>query len=199
MTDIYSLPGWCTPDKGQLIDAQIADVSSRLHMPIVGVEIGVFGGRSLLAAGMALKRLGVPGYILGVDPYDAGRATAELADVEHKQWWSSQPYDIIYANALDAIYQHKLCHQCGIIRCSSRKAAMFVGPVSYLHIDGNHSRYHATQDVELWVPKVRPGGVILLDDADNPGWPEVKHVIPLVEASSRLVGILHGTAVFIKS
>jgi len=200
MTDIYSLPGWCTPEKGALIDQQLADLSSRGVAHINGVEIGVFGGRSLLAAGLALKRHGIPGYILGVDPYDAGRATACLEGTDHYQWWSQIPYNEVYTNALKAIYDNGLCNHCGILRCSSRRAFFAVGkPLSYLHIDGNHSRYHATQDVDLWVPLVEPGGVILLDDADNPGWPDVKHVIPLIEKTARLIGILHGTAVFIKS
>lgn len=38
--------------------------------------------------------------------------------------------------------------------------------IDLLHIDGFHTEAAARDDVETWLPKVRPGGVILLHDVD---------------------------------
>jgi len=36
--------------------------------------------------------------------------------------------------------------------------------IDAVYIDGDHSFYNATQDIELWSKKVRPGGIISGDD-----------------------------------
>jgi predicted O-methyltransferase YrrM len=60
--------------------------------------------------------------------------------------------------------------------------------IGLLHIDGNHSADVARRDVETWLPKVKPGGVIVLDDTD---WPTVQAARALL--TERCKKIIHGT------
>lgn len=40
------------------------------------------------------------------------------------------------------------------------------GSIDLLHVDGLHTESAARHDIDSWMPKVRPGGVILLHDVD---------------------------------
>jgi hypothetical protein len=58
------LEGWCSKEKAcAFIDLVLQE------KPQTCVEIGVFGGKSLLPVAMALKSLG-QGIVIGVDPWD---------------------------------------------------------------------------------------------------------------------------------
>ncbi len=46
---------------------------------------------------------------------------------------------------------------------SARVADIF-DRIDYLHIDGSHSVVNAAEDVLLYVPKVRRGGIVIFDD-----------------------------------
>jgi len=53
------------------------------------------------------------------------------------------------------------------------------GEIDLLFIDGDHRYEYARQDYELWYPKVKPGGLILLDDTQlsedmERFWEEIK-------------------------
>jgi len=37
--------------------------------------------------------------------------------------------------------------------------------IDFLHIDGDHREASAVSDVENWLPKVKTGGIICIDDA----------------------------------
>lgn len=50
-------------------------------------------------------------------------------------------------------------------------------PLDLVFIDGNHEFGWVMQDLESWVPKVRPGGLILLHDADTGSFPGVRAAI----------------------
>lgn len=48
-------------------------------------------------------------------------------------------------------------------------AAVFPFAIDLLYIDGDHSRRGALRDLQLWIPKVRRGGLVLVHDMDNKG------------------------------
>ena len=156
------LPGWCTPLKGRWL----ADHVVREHLTHCA-EIGVFGGRSLLALGLAVRHLGRGGYVLGIDPYDFGRQVEGMdRHPPHVEWARDIPFDRLHANALAAIRARGLQPHCGIIRAAADEVAGLIGPLDLLHIDGCHSVLSSCRDAEVWAPKVRPGGLIVLDDAE---------------------------------
>jgi predicted O-methyltransferase YrrM len=55
-----------------------------------------------------------------------------------------------------------------------------------VHIDGNHDRGAVEQDVRLYEPKLRPGGLLVLDDAS---WASVRPTME--ELRTRLAPVLH--------
>ncbi len=62
---------------------------------------------------------------------------------------------------------------------TSMDAAWVVsGPLDYFHLDGCHSEWSSTTDVVLWVPKVKSGGIVVLDDYN---WPSTQTAVRFVE------------------
>ena len=40
------------------------------------------------------------------------------------------------------------------------------GEIDVLHQDGNHSEESSSREVELWLSKMKPGGIWIMDDID---------------------------------
>jgi predicted O-methyltransferase YrrM len=56
---------------------------------------------------------------------------------------------------------------------SEQAVAFCPGDVDVLFIDTSHFYPHTLQELRLYVPKVKPGGVVLLHDTDRAEWPDV--------------------------
>lgn len=51
-----------------------------------------------------------------------------------------------------------------------------VGGVDFLLIDAGHDPVNVTADCAIWIPQVRPGGIVLFDDVPSgPGWETSAH------------------------
>jgi predicted O-methyltransferase YrrM len=58
---------------------------------------------------------------------------------------------------------------------TTRVAARFwTEPIDYLYVDADHSYEAVREDLETWVPLVRPGGLIVGDDYRNEAFPGVE-------------------------
>jgi hypothetical protein len=134
------------------------------------VEIGVYKGRSLLPIATMFRVLG-EGTAIGIDPWSAQHA---LQHDDHafdadsaNAWVEQQPWDETYQGVADRIELYGLSDHCQLIRMTSEEAApQFAdGSVDMVHIDGNHDRAAVERDVELYLPKLKAGGVLVLDDA----------------------------------
>ena len=70
--------------------------------------------------------------------------------------------------------------------------------IDVVFVDGDHSYLGALRDFECWAPKVRPGGWILIDDADDPSLPELLKLIEEVKIifGVSYAGLIDGVAVF---
>ncbi len=154
--------GWCTREKALRIIDLVLEVKPKLY-----VEVGVFGGASLYPALMTLQFLG-EGMAVAIDPWDKLECIRYLDPERNKadlKWWADQKLDHIYYGFLNVLRQFELQKTCLILRMTSKKAAAAIGTIDILFLDGNHYEKVAEEDVRLYLPKVRPGGYIWLNDA----------------------------------
>jgi predicted O-methyltransferase YrrM len=159
---IPRLPGWCTTEKGKRM-AALAYGSE------LCVELGVFGGRSLMAIAAALNDQGF-GRVDGIDPYTKEAALEGVNDQANDEWWSSLPYEEI-AQRTEQVFTY--LSSVGRVRLIRKRSADAVGDyedrsIDLLHQDSNHSELVSCQEVDLWMPKMKPGSLWVFDDTN---WP----------------------------
>lgn len=166
------LEGWCSAEKARAMVELILE-----HRPAVSVEIGVFGGKSLVAQALAHKHI-EHGHVYGIDPWTAGDALHGVQEKENIDWWRNLDYERIYRGCLEAVLHYDVNKYCTIVRTTSDRACPMFDYIDILHIDGNHSEEASTLDVFLYLPKVRIGGFVWFDDVD---WFSTKNAVRLVE------------------
>lgn len=159
LTSMQYLDGWCSETKASDLMDLVWFVK-----PKVIVEIGVFGGKSLVPMAFALKATGA-GKAYGIDPWSA-QASAEGMDGANKEWWGNLDHEAILRTLQERVKQFDLEEYVQLVQATSEAAAP-IEEIDILHIDGNHSEGASFLDVEKWVPYVRQGGIIIFDDI---GW-----------------------------
>lgn len=152
--------GWCTYEKAEAMASLVLE-----SKPECCVELGVFGGRSLVATALALKENN-RGVVWGIDPWVVPAALEGQTDQENIKWWSSLDIDKIRNDALNHISRLGLWNHCKVIVAKSEDCCRMFGGIDILHIDGNHSDENAFLDVDLWLPLVKRGGYVWFDDID---------------------------------
>lgn len=155
-----SIHGWCNFEKAERLVRTIVETN-----PNLCVEIGVFGGSSLLPQGMALA-YNKHGVIYGIDPWATDAALEEMIDESNKKWWGELNLEDIRIHCQKHIDKLGLGNYCRLIKAKSEDVVHQFddGSVDILHIDGNHSEALSYKDATLYLPKVKPGGYIFFDD-----------------------------------
>jgi predicted O-methyltransferase YrrM len=163
--------GWCTKEKAFDLTRTIIDSGAQTI-----VEIGVFGGRSLIPMAIACQYQGF-GKVIGIDPWDA-RASSEWqthpADVD---WWSKLDHELIYNEFQRCVLLLGIENFCDIRRARSNDVTL-AGPIDLLHIDGNHSD-QALTDAKRFGSLVPVGGFVFADDVDWTGGGVTRAVLEL--------------------
>lgn len=152
---VPQLQGWCSVEKAQALAAAIITLR-----PKTTVEIGVFGGRSLIPMAMTHEFIS-QGIVIGIDPWDPDES-ARGQNGANARWWSKLDHKAIYdgfVKQLDALHLHH------VVAIHRRKSDDATPPdvIDLLHIDGNHSD-QAVRDVERFASHVRIGGLCFADD-----------------------------------
>ena len=132
----------------------------------IGVEIGVFKGefsKTLLS--------GWGGTLYMVDPW-RGLGGDYIDKTNHKHHTS------IFQDAMDSIEGYE--NRGIMIRALSEEAVHLFedNSLDFIYIDGNHGYNHVKQDLELWWPKLKSGGIMSGHDFIMVDWdaiPKVKH------------------------
>ena len=181
-----NVQSWLTEDEKALHFAVGAYASSGGKI----VEIGSYQGGSACFLGAGVKRRGV-GKLTCIDPHLGGPTWLGMAPAQRtlaiflagtkfcglSDWIDSRVGDSV---AVAAVWPSE--------------------PVDTVFIDGDHSFSGALKDFECWGPKIRPGGYIMIDDADDPCLPELLEMINFVRTlnSVEYLGTVDGIAVFRK-
>jgi hypothetical protein len=157
---VYSLKGsWCSEEKANLLMDLIY-----LAKPEVCVEVGVFSGSTVLPVATVLKYL-QHGNLIAIDAWSNAEAIKNMEhDDPNRAWWSQVYMDGIYQMFITRLAERALTSYCRIFRNPSDVAAHFVDEIDFLHLDGDYCEKGSIQDVQLYLPKVKSGGYILLSN-----------------------------------
>lgn len=141
------------------------------------VEIGVYRGRLMLPLAHLMLRLG-RGEVVGIDPYSACAAVQREARTDALdliEWPNSVDWTALHGDLIEAISRRGLGERAHLIRRRSRDAAdaFAAAPIDMLHIDGNHDHEAVKADVELFMPHMADGGLLVMDDVS---WPTIRPV-----------------------
>lgn len=153
---MQQLEGWCSFEKASIL----VDLITALK-PDTVVEIGVFGGKSLVPMASALK-YNHKGKIYGVDPWSEV-ASSDGMEGANLSWWSHIDHLRILNGLQKKIKEFKLQSQVILIQATSEDCPI-IDQIDIIHIDGNHSEKASYLDVLKWVPHVKSGGLIVFDD-----------------------------------
>lgn len=154
------LDGWCTPEKAQALVKYILQ-----EKPDLVVELGVFGGSSFVPQLMAL-RFNQKGKGVGIDPWSKDASLENMQSEVNREWWGNLNYDAIYKKLEQFLLVHGLTGITELIKSKSENCVdRFENEsIGLLHIDGNHSEPQSFADATKYLPKVKPGGLIVFDD-----------------------------------
>ncbi len=159
---IPTLYGWCSKEKA----VQFIDLVLQVK-PDICVEIGVFGGRSIFPVASALKFID-QGIVIAIDPWDKEeiiRYFDPVKDKAHIDWWSKVNMEHVYYSYLGMLSQYQLEDYAITLRIPSQLACSVIDTIDILYIDGNHDEEASMNDVRMYLPKVRSGGYIWLNDS----------------------------------
>jgi predicted O-methyltransferase YrrM len=173
--------GGCSFFKAALMGSLIIDRGLRRI-----VEIGVHHGRSLIP--LAIAAAEVEGArVWGVDPYRSGIYSGEAQEdwgPEIIAWEQGHDWEGTYGAVLGRLAERGLGGHTDLLRMMSRDAVDRFDEIDFLHIDGDHSEEAVTLDIALWLPHVRSGGVVVLDDVS---WHGVRYAAFGVERRLELL------------
>ena len=156
MSAMKMLDGWCSDYKAATLMNFVW-----LIRPTTIVEIGVFGGKSLVPMAFALRATG-QGKAYGIDPWSTDASTAYM-EGRNLKYWGTLNHDSVLDRLRQKIIDFDLTNYISLIRNTSEDAEP-IQNIDILHIDGNHSDECSYGDVIKWTPLVRSGGLIILDD-----------------------------------
>jgi hypothetical protein len=177
--------GGCGFFKGLLMAALIVGNDMQL-----AVEIGVYRGRSLVPQALAFQAKG-SGRVVGVDPYSAVEA---LQTDDHEipreilgGFTDAADWEGLYMSTLNRVIGLGLRDQCELRRMTSHAAAESFGDgtIDMLHVDGNHDLAPVLDDLKSYLPKMKRGGYLIMDDAS---WRAIKPAMDMLDES--LQGVL---------
>ncbi len=173
------MEGWTSPERGCEMAQCILETKAQIC-----VDIGVFGARSTIAMGFAARELN-SSRVYGIDNWNPASAEDNDDRKEGVEWWQKQSnLETIHQLAMRSIWDHRLEPWVTIIRAKSEHVHQLFPTIDFLNIDGGHSESNSCRDVNLYLPKVRRGSYVLMDDTS---WPSTQSALKLIEEQCELV------------
>ena len=195
--DKYDSGGRCDDIKGNLIKDLIIKTNAQLC-----VEIGVFKGASLMYFAESLEI--TKGKVIGIDPYTMGSLVNKIPDENLNTYFYDVLFkdqiilDNLYSGLIKIINENELKDIVSLIRSKSEDYHTNVEKesIDILHIDGNHDEEYVNKDILFYLPLVKKGGYIIMDDITWPG--VINSITNHLEDKSDLLQKYEDFAVYIK-
>jgi hypothetical protein len=146
-------------------------------------DIGVYRGRSLVPQAVAHREY-TDGRAYGVDPWLSSEAreidNPTLRDAIDR-FVDTTNFQAIFEDVGALLLRLELNQNCTLIREKASDAVRYfesegIG-FGLIHIDGNHDSDRVMEDVSLYLPRLRPGGFVLMDDVS---WDSIKPAYSVV-------------------
>jgi predicted O-methyltransferase YrrM len=158
-----SIHGWCTPEKALTLINLVYQ-----SKPNLSVELGVFGGKSLLPIAIASKQINLNSKVIGIDAWEAEASLEGTNDKVNDDWWSKINYDEMYEYTKNLMIQNNVDSIVELWK--TRSIAVYdkfeENSIDILHQDSNHSEEISCKEVELYSNRVKIGGFWIFDDTD---------------------------------
>jgi predicted O-methyltransferase YrrM len=151
--------GWCDQQKGFEIAKLVLE-----SKPQRIAEIGVFEGKSTLALAYACKLNG-SGIVYAIDSWKKEDCIDDEL-ITNQEWWAKLDFDGHYEAFVRHCVRVEVVRHIQFCRMSSWDASRFVPDIDMVHIDANHAEWPSTSDVVNWLPKLKVGGYIIMDDVN---------------------------------
>ena len=175
--DNYDEGGWCFDEKRKLIHNLVKTTHSKSC-----IEIGVYKGSSLFSFAEVLEKIG--GKIVGIDPWSFEMSKNEIPffDKNQEDYFynellkGQETFEFIYKGVCEIIENNDLSKTISLIRKPSQDAfdSFETESIDIVHIDGNHNEMNASRDILLYLPLVKKGGYVIMDDSN---WDSVRNSI----------------------
>lgn len=159
---IEPLQGWCTKEKAERLFQLIKETDSQLT-----VELGVFGGKSLIPMGVAHREKG-SGVVIGIDAWKAAVSIQGTNSPLNDEYWKTVDYSLVWKSCNDAIIVNQIFDYCTTLKIASQQAfALFdKNSIDVLHQDSGHNIETITDELKLWSPLIKKGGLWIIDDCN---------------------------------
>lgn len=172
--------GWCSKEKNDDLFHYIEKMKCKN-----GLEIGVFGGSSLIREGLAIKENG--GQLVGIDPYSVEDSNKyDKEGTENFNWWGKVDYEKIKNHCLKKIEEYELKENVTLIITNADiyKNKVKDNSLDFIHIDGNHTEIQSLNDCQNYLPKLKKGGLLVMDDTN---WETVKKAKIFLEKNCKIL------------
>ena len=183
--------GFCSLDKAGCLIDYVDEICKNVKNPVC-VEIGVYGGKSVLPVAIELKR-NKKGIVYAIDPWKNEEAIKGYYG-EDLHFWKTIDLEKYFQIFKTGIKEYELSDYVKIIRSTSDDAPL-ISNIDLLYIDGQHTD-QALRDTEKYASQIKTGGYCLVDDID---WGEVGKVPELLdEMGFELIHSLQNCYIYIK-
>ncbi|NGX47508.1 MAG: hypothetical protein K1000chlam3_00883 [Chlamydiae bacterium] len=151
--------GWCSEAQANLMIEFIL-----LTKPNVCVEVGTFKGSYFLPIAATLSYLKY-GCAYAIDAWSNDKAIQGISskDVNY-EWWSTVNMQSAKNELTSMIHEWELSPYCKVIHATPREALSQISSIDFLHLLGGLSEEESLLNAQLYLPKVKSGGYILLSN-----------------------------------
>jgi predicted O-methyltransferase YrrM len=169
--------GWCDIEKAIQIGQIVLDTK-----PQRIAEVGVFEGKSTLALAQCCKMNG-SGTVYAIDSWKKEDCIDDESSA-NQEWWSNLDLEYHYEQFVSHSVHTNLVRHIQFCRMSSWDASRLLPDMDMVHIDANHAEWPSTSDVVNWLPKLKVGGYLIMDDVN---WDSTQTAIKFVEKRCKFI------------